>query len=339
MYVDDIPIASSSIDEIQRVKDALQAKWSWTDSGEAEYILGLTIKRDRQHRLVHLSQQAYINQIIKRFDLENANSVRTPLEPGNILTAEVQPSDERMQTLYRAMVGSVMWVATATRPDIAYASSTLGKFNANPGNMHLQAAKRVLRYLKGTAETSLTLGALSDDVLVGWSDADYAGDLDTRRSTSGNVFKLYVSTIAWQSVRQSSVALSTCESEYMALTEATKEAIALRRQLAEMGLLDLTHAIPLLGDNQVSLALASNPGHHRRTKHIDVRYHFIRDAVTSNIIDLRYIPTIEQTADILTKGLTGVLHWLHWERLGLRSGTVRNRFGSKGDSCRKKEME
>jgi hypothetical protein len=107
---------------------------------------------------------------------------------------------------------------------------------------------------------------LSDDVLVRWSDADYAGDLDNRRSTSGNVFKLYGSTIAWQSVKQSSVALSTCESEYMALTEATKEAIALKRQLAEMALLDLTHATPLLGDNQGSLALASNPGHHGRPK-------------------------------------------------------------------------
>lgn len=215
------------------------------------------------------------------------------------------------------MVGSIMWLATATRPDIACASSVLGQFNACPTEKHVKAAKRVIRYLKGTSNAALLVGDCGRTVLEGWCDADYAGDLDTRRSTSGYVFKLFGSAISWSSIRQPTVALSTCEAEYMTLTEATKEAIYLRRLLTELGVMNNAATVTIRCDNQGAIAFSHNPHHHRRTKHIDIRHHFIRDAIIDGSVTVEYVETREQTAGIFTKGLAGPLHGEHCGGLGL----------------------
>jgi hypothetical protein len=242
-----------------------------------------------------------------------------------------------------------MYLMVGTRPDLAAAVSIISQFAASPSETHLQAAKRVLRYVKGTSGYKLHLGTgtgpgdgletqkrsiigaePSDSQrqvkLIGYSDANWGGDLETRRSTSGYVFYVAGGTVSWLSKKQATVALSSTEAEYMALTQAAKEAIWLRRLLA-----DLRFEGPNRGqepcrmsptliyeDNQSSIALAKNPVHHVRSKHIDIQFHFIRDKVSSGEIELVYTPTDEMVADAMTKPLAAPKFTKYVEKLGLR---------------------
>lgn len=196
-----------------------------------------------------------------------------------------------------------MYLMLDTRPDIAFAVSCLSRFMSNPTSAHITAVKRVCRYLKGTQDLELVFrGDLCP--LSGYTDADWAGDTATRRSTSGYIFNLGSGAISWSSKRQPVVALSSCESEYMGETQATKEAIWLRRLLA--GLLGQEKepmATVIFGDNQGAIALAKNPQFHARTKHIDIQHHFVREKQAEGEVDIQYTPTERQIADGLTKAL------------------------------------
>jgi len=176
---------------------------------------------------------------------------------------------------YQSMVGNLLYAAMATRPDIAQAVSVVSKFNANPSVSHLTAVKRVLRYLKGTVNLALKYNQTESRALVGFSDADWAGDQDDRRSTTGNVFLLGGGAVSWLSKKQSTVALSTAVAEYVALSQAAQECVWLRRLLSDLGM-DATPVV-ILEDNQGAIAIAKNPVDHSRTKHIDFRYHYIRE--------------------------------------------------------------
>jgi hypothetical protein len=213
------------------------------------------------------------------------------------------------RTLYQSIVGSIMWAAMSVRPDLAFIAGYLSRFSSNPSEEHLKAAKRALAYIKGSKGLTLLLGNASKDQdrLIGYSDSDYEGDLETRRSTTGHCFKFRGSRISWGSTRQSTVATSTCEAEYMALTEATKEVIWLCRMLEEMNV-KVTKPITLCCDNQGALALAANPGRHKRTKHIDIRYHYIRECVELELVVLKHVGTNDQAADALTKALQATKH-------------------------------
>lgn len=195
-----------------------------------------------------------------------------------------------------------MYAATATRPDISFAVGVLSKFNSKPNEAHLTAAKRVIRYLKGTVNVALKYCKTVDGTLIGYSDADWAGDMDDRHSTTGNLFLMASGAISWMSKKQATVALSTAEAEYVALSTATQEAVWLRRLLMDLKVLPEGPTV-LMGDNQGSIAIARNPISHARTKHIDIRYHYIREALEDGEIDLCYCPTDEMTADLLTKPL------------------------------------
>jgi hypothetical protein len=209
-----------------------------------------------------------------------------------------------------------MYAMTETRPDLAVTISTLSQFLANPSKEHQQAAKRALRYLQGSKNYGITLGQtqgiLSEQLqyeagqLHGYVDASYAQNLVDRRSTTGYVFMLGNGPISWTSKRQPTVALSSCEAEYMAETQAAKEAIWLRRLLLELGYTGPdVQTVRIYADNQGSMALAKNPEYHARTKHIDTQWHFVREQVGLGTIELTYIPTNEQLADGLTKALGG----------------------------------
>ena len=199
-----------------------------------------------------------------------------------------------------------MFLMIATRPDLAFAVSKLSQFLASPTTTHLTAATRTLRYVKETKSLELTFGSCTTQ-LEGFCDADYAMDVDTRRSTTGYVFTLYGGAVSWQSKRQRSVALSTAEAEYMALTEATKEAIWLKNitesMLQQGSTINKTSPITIYEDNQAAIKLANNPVDHKRTKHIQVRYHFTRDAISDGIINLQYHSMDTMIADALTKSL------------------------------------
>jgi hypothetical protein len=319
LYVDDVLIAAPSMGPIEDVKKSLKTKWKWSDMGEAAYVLGLKMERDRNLRTIRLSQEAYIDRILARFGMTGAGSVTTPLEDIKlqVSTEELDPS---RQKFYLSIIGSLMWISQSLRPDISFAVSLLSRFGVNPTEEHLRVSKRVLRYLKGTAGMALTLGNFSiasvETALSGYCDADYAGDINTRRSTTGYLFKYMGSSISWGSVRQATVALSTCEAEYMALAEALKEGMWLSRVLKDLGYLQ--DCFILFCDNQGAIALSENPGKHSRSKHIDVRYHFIRERVDDGQVDIRHVGTLNQAADMLTKALNNVKHTHNCQLVGLK---------------------
>jgi hypothetical protein len=195
-----------------------------------------------------------------------------------------------------------MYAMVATRPDIAAAVGILSQFCNGPAEKHIMAAKGILRYLKKTADYSLQYRRTGSIQLQGFCDADWAGDRETRRSTSGYVFLLAGGAVSWRSMKQHSVALSTTEAEYIALSEAVKETIWLRMLLGQIGHTQ-TEPTTIYEDNQGCISLAKDPTQHSRAKHIDIRYHFLREKIGKNEITLQYLSTESMLADILTKAL------------------------------------
>ena len=205
------------------------------------------------------------------------------------------------QQIYQQAIGCLTYASVCTRPDIAAAVSSLSQFMSQPSVDHWSGVKRILRYIKGTLNYGLIFTE-GDSVLRGYSDADWAGDLDTRRSTSGYVFMIGDSTVSWSSKRQATVAKSTTEAEYVALSHATQEAVWLRRLLTDIGF-SSTSATTIHEDNNGAIDLSRNDKFHSRTKHIDIAHHFSRERVESKEIDVVHCPTGDMIADILTKGI------------------------------------
>jgi hypothetical protein len=227
----------------------------------------------------------------------------------------VEDKAEMEKIPFRSAVGSLMYLVTGTRPDIAVAVGQVSKFCENPGTAHWAAVKRILRYLKGTLDFGLKCNP-TDLELVGYSDADWAGDLDSRRSTTGYLFQLGGFPISWRSKRQSTVALSTAEAEYMALASACQEVIWLRRLLKGFDI-DQSKSTVLFEDNQGCIAMSKNPVHHDRTKHIDIKYHFIRETISNGEVVITYKETENMLADILTKGLPRDRHMMLCSKMNL----------------------
>ena len=211
-----------------------------------------------------------------------------------------------------------------TRPDIAFALSIVSRYCNNPDSTHVAAVTRILRYIKGTLHEGIIFRGKQNILeLIGYTDADYDSAKDERKSTSGWLFCLGGGPISWSSKRQSVVALSSCEAEYIALNEAGKEAVWLQRILKELGLIKYSPSPTLIHeDNQGTIALAENPEFHRRTKHIDIRYHWVRDAVIRKLITIKQIPTAEQAADGLTKALQVKAFRQFKEMVGMANGAA-----------------
>lgn len=232
----------------------------------------------------------------------NANSVSTPADSNVKLCKDDKVSKPVDSLLYQSMVGTLLYLAIATRPDISQAVSVVAKFSSNPNEAHLTAVKRIMRYLKESIDFRLRYERSEDGQLTGYSDADYAGDPDDRHSTTGNIFPMSNGPISWLSKKQGIVTLSTAEAEYVALTMAAQEAVWIRRLLTDLKV-PQDHPTVLMEDNQGAICIAKNPVSHSRTKHIDVRYHYIREALIDKTIELKYCPTNEMIADLFTKPL------------------------------------
>jgi hypothetical protein len=311
VYVDDMTVAGPKLKDVVEFKAELGKRLDITDLGELKYILGIEVIRNRAARTITLNQTAYIVEILSRYGMRDCAPVSTPLVATERLTAAQGPAtpDEKQAVLdyangasYPERVGSLLY-ATQTRPDIQYAVALLAQFSANPGKPHFEAVKRVLRYLKGTAQLGLTFGGSGSGVdLIGWTDSDWAQDPDSRRSVGGFVFDVAGGSVSWSSKKQPTVALSTVEAEYMAASNATKEAIWLRTLLDDLGFTQV-QATTIHADNQGCIALSRNPVSHSRAKHIDIRHHFIRERVANKEIDLQFCSTKDMLADIFTKAL------------------------------------
>jgi hypothetical protein len=335
LYVDDLLLFSNQLEAIDEVKKQLGARFDMSDLGPATFVLGIQVTRDRPNRTIVLDQSKYVAEVLERSSMTDAKPASTPLDPGIRLVALADGSDDKPHShvqQYQSAVGSLMYAMTATRPDIAAAVSKVSKFMANPSQSHWVAVKHILRYLNGTSHYGLVFsGANSAVKLVGYSDADWGGDLDTRRSTTGYVFQLGGGSISWASRQQPTVALSTVEAEYMALSDATKEAVWLRALLLELGY-GQDSATIIHEDNQGCLSLAKNPVHHNRTKHIDIRYHFIRSHIAGDEIKPTYCTTEDMVADILTKPLDKTKHLGFTDSLGVRPTPLGSRGSVENDA-------
>ncbi len=303
--VDDILLIGSEEAYLQSLRDRLKKRFKMSDLGPISHYLGMLITRTNGR--ITLNQSAYLKAILNRFRMSDCKTSPTPMDSGFANVA--MPSDDAYTAdtdtiyWYASVIGSLMYAMTMTRPDLGYALSVLSRYCSNPDSTHIRAATRVLRYVKGTLHYGIHYEG--KESLIGYTDADFAGAIDGRRSTGGYIYFLSGGPISWSSKRRDLVTQSTCEAEYVAAAEAGKEAVWLRSLLIQL------HAaprisVPLYGDNQGAIALASNPEHHRRTKHIDVRYHWIREAVDSGLITLDYVPTADMPADGLTKALVPV---------------------------------
>src|SRR5271154_1077835 len=257
VYVDDMTVASGNMAGIAKIKADLRKIFDITDLGVLGHILGIQINRDRTIRTTRLNQTAYIQELLRRHGMQDCAPVSTPLAIKEKLSTAQSPTnptekaayaDHAKDLNYAECLGGILYV-TQTRPDIQHAVGICAQFTTNPGKPHLEALKRILRYLKGTAHFGLTLGNKGDQLdLVGWTDSDWAQDTDTRRSIGGFVFDVAGGSVSWSSKKQPTVALSTTEAEYMAASAATKEAIWLRILLEDLGF-PQTEATTIRADN------------------------------------------------------------------------------------------
>jgi hypothetical protein len=308
LYVDDMLIAAKSIVEVNKLKVLLSREFDMKDLGAAKKILGMEIRRDRDAKRLWLSQAGYVKKVLERFSMENAKLVSTPLANHFRLSTSqcpktVEEIEDMSKVPYASAVGCLMYAMVCTKLDLAHAVSVVSKYMANPGKQHWDAVKWIFRYLKGTTDYDITFVRQKSDLsVVGYVDADYAGDLDDRRSTTGYVFILAGGPICWKSMIQSTVAMSTTEAEYMAAAEAAKEALWLTGLVKELCIQQV--GVPLYCDNQSAIYLAKNQVYHARTKHIDVRFHKIRELVATDELLLEKIHTSENAADMLTKPIT-----------------------------------
>ena len=287
--------------------------------------------RDRNNKTIRLSQSDLILELLDEWGLHNCKTLNIPLQHNPSTLPPCSPNacseipDDKVLISYQRLVGSLTYLSICTRPDIAYAAMALGQFNSSPTRTHLACAKGVLRYLAGTVYLSLQFPSPSPQSLpnsatfpptCALSDADWASDEKDRKSVSGYCFFFLNSLVSWSSRKQRTVSTSSTESEYYALTNTTKEAIWTKLFLSLTSLPSPT-PFPILCDNQSMCTIANTDSISSRTKHIDVRHHFIRQHLTDGSFITKWIPTTHMTADILTKPLMSTLFLYHRNNLGL----------------------
>jgi hypothetical protein len=297
-YVDDLLIISENINEITSFKEKLSKRFEMTDLGELKYILGIEV--EILPEMIKIHQRNYINELVTKFGLQDSKTVNTPMEVG-LKLQKFQENDIETKQPYASLIGSLLYLSNCTRPDITYSVNRLSSFNAKPTELHWNCAKRILRYLKKTNDLGLTFTKSNNLNISGYSDADWASDLDTRRSTTGYLVTINSNPVSWNSKRQSTVATSTAESEYMAMYESIREVIWINKLVSN--LMAEKYLLNIFCDNQSSIHIAKNPVMHQRTKHIDIKYHFIRECIYKMNIKLGYLESKLMTADILTKPL------------------------------------
>ena len=364
IFVDDIVLFSKNKEAIREAKRWLSEAFRMVDLGSLKLFLGMQIDRNRGERTMFVKQERYVTKVLERCNMEACHGCKTPMDTKPTLT---KPNKSEISGVleYQSLVGSLMYAMLGTRPDLAYAVSTLSKFNSEPAEEHHAAAKRTLRYLKETKSYGLLYkGELNEGGFpepLCYTDSDWAGDTESRKSTGGYVFILCGAAVSWKTKKQTTISLSSTEAEYVALSEATKEAIWMKRLLreietrivpkAKVNLAEyheseierqwrpwtnedgseeetiandgLTTSRPqkIKADNQGCIKLTENVLSNSRAKHIEIRYHYVRDMWEKGEIDLLYEPTATMTADVLTKALPKDRHWEHTTNMGIRKIT------------------
>ncbi|KAK1645515.1 hypothetical protein QYE76_063320, partial [Lolium multiflorum] len=325
LYVDDILLIGNDIELLSSVKGYLNNSFSMKDLGEASYILGIKIYRDRSRRLIGLSQSTYLDKILKKFRMDESKKGFLPMLPGKVLSKTQGPATaeerERMSQIpYASAVGSIMYAMLCTRPDIAHAVSLTSRYQSDPGMEHWTAVKNILKYLKRTKDMFLCYGGDQELVVTSYTDASWNTDPDDSKSQSGYVFILNGAAVSWASSKQCTVAKSSTESEYIAASEASSEAVWMKRFIIELGVVpSALDPFVIYCDNMGAIANAQEPRSHKRLKHIKLRYHSIREYIEDGEVKICKVHTDLNVADPLTKALPRAKHDQHQNAMGVRN--------------------
>lgn len=311
VYVDDLICLYHNDMTFDNFKTEIQKYFSCKDLGQIHYCIGLNVYVSND--TIKINQKTYIEKVLQKFNMIYCKPCCVPLNKR--LESSVNPSKSQDDYPYQALIGCLMYLAINSRPDIAFTVSYLSQFNTKYDKSHWEAAKNCLRYLNHTKDICISYKQGGHGDLNGFSDADWANCPIDRRSYTGYYFEFAGGPVAWESRKQPTVALSSAEAEYMALSSATKEACFLRTLIMELS--GKIPNITIYSDSQSAQKLALNPIHHNRTKHIDVRYHFIRQKINDGIIHLKYLPTNVLPADMLTKPLCKIKHNQCMQGMGL----------------------
>jgi hypothetical protein len=307
-YTDDVFGASKTDAEVEERKREIGEIWEIKDIGDNEHFLGTRVQQDLTLGTIRITQRPYWEHVVGRFSLEHVTPRNTPLPVGLVLDNDMSPKtdSEKAQMAdkpYRPVLGSVMWGQLATRPDLSFAVSLLSRFQANPGIDHWNALMHVVGYIRNTVDYGLTYSRDAELSPIAFADADYGGCRDTRRSTSGYIFTMAGGPVTWSSKRQNTVALSTVEAEYVAMSRCAQQMTWMKSWMDEVS---IEHTIPgiIKGDSQGAIALTRNTKDHGKVKHIDIRHHYIRELVHSGAIAIEQVPSAENAADLFTKPLS-----------------------------------
>src|SRR6266487_1334761 len=297
IYVDDIVFGGMSSKMVQHFVQQMQSEFEMSLVGELTYFLGLQVKQ--MEDTIFVSQSKYARNIVKKFGMDGGNHKRTPAATHLKLTKDETGIDVD-QSLYRSMIGSLLCL-NASKPDITFAVGVCARYQAQPKMSHLVQVKRILKYVNGTCDYGILYCHSENSTLVGYCDADWAGSADDRKSTSGACFFLGNNLISWFSKKQNSVSLSTAEAEYIGAGSSCSQLLWMKQMLKEYNVEQ--DVLTLYCDNLSAINISKNPIQHSRTKHIDIRHHFIRDLVKDKVVTLEHVSTEEQLADIFTKAL------------------------------------
>jgi Reverse transcriptase (RNA-dependent DNA polymerase) len=324
LYVDDILLIGNDIPTLEEVKSSLKKIFSMKDLGEAAYVLGIRIYRDRSRRLIGLSQESYLDNVLKRFNMQDSKKGNLPMSHGIDLSKKQCPKTtselESMKKIpYASAIGSIMYAMICTRPDVSYALSVASRHQTNPGFAHWTAEKTILKYLRKSKDMFLVYGGETELVVRGYTDASFQTDRDDLRSQSGFVFTLNGGVVSWRSSKQDTTADSTTEAEYIAASEAAKEGVWIKKFVAELGMVpSASGPLELYCDNNGAIAQAKEPRSHQKSKHVLRRYHLIREIVERCDVKVCKIDTEANTADPLTKPLSQAKHTMHTAGMGIK---------------------
>ena len=302
LYVDDVLWMGNNTELLQTLKSKFMKIWECRDLGQVSEYLGMKIVQDRQNQLLTIDQIDYAMKVVKHFGQENAKPARTPLPAGYVPKPNNGTATSEQRSYYQSIIGSLLYLTLGTHPDIAYAVIMMSQFMVNPSEEHIQKALYIVKYVATNPNGKIIYNGKQKEGFVAYSDADWAGDQISRKSVTGYIIKLAGGPVSWVSRKQKTVALSSTEAEYMSLSDTSRQIIWIESLFHEIGM--FLKNIQLGVDNQGAIFLASNPAQEHRSKHIDIRYHYVRGCIEEGKVELVYIPTNEQLADILTKNLS-----------------------------------
>jgi hypothetical protein len=313
IYVDDAIFCGPLRALVKELKEVFMKKWETRDLGELTEFLRIHIVREG--KIVHIDQSAYLKTVLQHCGMQNAKAAATPLLAGYVPKPSDTTADPELRSRFQTVIGSLLYLMLGTCPDIAFAVTKLSQYAANPAKEHLDKVLYICRYLVGTQDYRLTYNGSKGQGLSACTDSDWASDDTTRRSQSGYFVKLAGGLISWTSRAQKTVALSSTEAEYMALSDCSRQVVWMHTLLGELDY--HLRPIPICGDNQGSIFIASNPVTEKRSKHIDIRYHYIREVVARKLAEIYFIDGENNPVDLLTKNLGSVKFLKYRAMLGL----------------------